>query len=61
MVFTGPLTDISNKSRKVMFLGSRARPVRRTDNFIAICELVVYAMFDPVCSQYFAVNCEPIV
>jgi hypothetical protein len=30
--FTQPLTEISTKSIKVMFLGSRARPERRADN-----------------------------
>jgi hypothetical protein len=27
-----PLTEMSARSRKIMFLGSRARPVRRADN-----------------------------
>jgi hypothetical protein len=30
--FTQHLTEMSARSRKVMFLGSRARPVRRADN-----------------------------
>jgi hypothetical protein len=30
-----------------MFLGSRARPVRRADNLTAICEPIVYTMWDP--------------
>jgi hypothetical protein len=45
--FTQPLTQISTKGRKVMFLGSKARPVRRADNLPAICELIVYTMWDP--------------
>jgi hypothetical protein len=30
-----------------MFLGSRARPVRRADNVTAICEPIVYTLWDP--------------
>jgi hypothetical protein len=37
MGVTQPLTEISTRSRKINFLGSRARPVRRTDNLAAIC------------------------
>jgi hypothetical protein len=33
--------------QKIMFLGSRARPVRRTDNITAICEPIDYTMWDP--------------
>jgi hypothetical protein len=29
------------RSRKIMFLGSKVRPMRRTDNLTAICELIV--------------------
>jgi hypothetical protein len=36
-----PLTEMSTRSRKIMFLGSRARPVRRADSLIAICEPIV--------------------
>jgi hypothetical protein len=36
---TQPLTEMSTRSRKIMFLGSIARPVRRADNLTAICEL----------------------
>jgi hypothetical protein len=32
------------RSRKIMFLGSRAQPVRRAGNLTAICELVVQTM-----------------
>jgi hypothetical protein len=39
--FTQPLTEMSTRSRKIIFLGSRALPVRRTDNFTAICEPIV--------------------
>jgi hypothetical protein len=30
-----------------MFLGSKARPVRSADNLSAICEPIVYTMWDP--------------
>jgi hypothetical protein len=30
-----------------MFVGSRARPVRRADSLTAICEPTVYTMLDP--------------
>jgi hypothetical protein len=30
-----------------MFLGSRARPVRKSDNFIAVFEPTVQTMWDP--------------
>jgi hypothetical protein len=39
--FTQPLTEMSTRSRKIMFLGSRARPVRRADNLTSICEPIV--------------------
>jgi hypothetical protein len=35
------------QEQKVMFLGSKVWPVRRTDNLTAICEPIVYAMLDP--------------
>jgi hypothetical protein len=35
------LTEMSTRSRKLMFLGSKARPVRRADNLTAICEPIV--------------------
>jgi hypothetical protein len=38
---TQPLTEMSTRSRKIMFLGSKARPVRRADNLTAICEPTV--------------------
>jgi hypothetical protein len=43
---TQPLTEISTRNRKIMFLGSRARPVRRADNLGAICEPIVCIMWD---------------
>jgi hypothetical protein len=43
-VFTQPLTEMSTRSRKIMFLGSRARPVHGADNLIAICEPIVETM-----------------
>jgi hypothetical protein len=30
-----------------MFVASRALPVRKADNRIAICEPIVYTMWDP--------------
>jgi hypothetical protein len=39
--FTEPLTETSTRNRKVMFLGSKERPVLRADNFAAICEPIV--------------------
>jgi hypothetical protein len=35
--FTQSLTEMSTRSRKIMFLGSRVRPVRRADNLTTIC------------------------
>jgi hypothetical protein len=45
--FTQPLTEMSTRSRKIMFLGSRARSVRRADNPTAACEPIVQTMRDP--------------
>jgi hypothetical protein len=39
--FTQPLTEMSTRSRRIMFLESRARPVRRADSLTAICEPTV--------------------
>jgi hypothetical protein len=30
-----------------MFLGNKVRPVRRADKLTAICEQIVYTMWDP--------------
>jgi hypothetical protein len=45
--FTQSLTEMSTRSRKIMFLLSRARPVCRADNFTDICEPIAYSMFEP--------------
>jgi hypothetical protein len=45
--FTQPLTEISNRNRKIMFLGSRMRPLRRADSLTALCEMIVCTMWDP--------------
>jgi ABC-type cobalt transport system substrate-binding protein len=45
--FTQPLTQMSTRSRKTMFLGSYAQPVRRADKLTAIYEPFVQAMWDP--------------
>jgi hypothetical protein len=42
--FTQLLTEMSTRSRKIMFLGSRARPVLRADNLTAVCEPIVHTM-----------------
>jgi hypothetical protein len=36
--FTQPVTEMSTRGRKIMFLRSGARPVRRADRFTAICK-----------------------
>jgi hypothetical protein len=36
-----------NQKQKIMFLESRARPVRRAEKITAICEPIAYAMWDP--------------
>jgi hypothetical protein len=45
--FTQPLTELSTRSRKLMFLGSKARPERKADNLTAIYEPIVLTMWDP--------------
>jgi hypothetical protein len=42
--FTEPLTEMSTRSRKIMFLGSKTRPMRRGSNLIAICKPIVWTM-----------------
>jgi hypothetical protein len=39
--FIQPLAEMSTRSRKVMFLESKVRPVSKADNLAAICELIV--------------------
>jgi hypothetical protein len=39
--YTQPLTEMSTKRRKIMFLGSRARPVLRADNLATFYEPTV--------------------
>jgi hypothetical protein len=39
--FTQPLTEMGTRSRKIIFLGSRAQPVHMADNLTAICEPIV--------------------
>jgi hypothetical protein len=39
--FTQPLTEMCTISGKIIFLESRARPVRRADNLTAISETIV--------------------
>jgi hypothetical protein len=41
LAFIHPLTEMSTRSRQVMFMGSRARPVNRADDLTAICETIV--------------------
>jgi hypothetical protein len=45
--FTQPLTEFITRSRKIIFLGSRAGPVRKSNNLTAICEPIVYTMWNP--------------
>jgi hypothetical protein len=40
-------TEMSTTRRKVMFVGSRARPVLRADNLTAVCEPIVWTVWDP--------------
>jgi hypothetical protein len=40
-VNTFEFTEMSTRSRKIMFLGSRERPVRRAVDLTAICEPTV--------------------
>jgi hypothetical protein len=35
------VTEMNTRSRKIMFLGSRARLVRKADNLTAICKPTV--------------------
>jgi hypothetical protein len=35
------------EGRKILFLGSKVRLVHRADNLAAICEAIVYTMWDP--------------
>jgi hypothetical protein len=45
--FTQSLTEMSTRSWKIVFLGSRARPVRSVDNLTLACEPTVLTMWDP--------------
>jgi hypothetical protein len=45
---TQPLTEMSTRRRKILFLGSRVRPMRRADYLAAICEPTVQTMWDPL-------------
>jgi hypothetical protein len=39
--FTQPLTEMSTRSKKIIVVGSGARPVRKNDNLTAIWEPTV--------------------
>jgi hypothetical protein len=41
LVFTQPPTKMSTRSREIVFLGSKARPVHKDDNLTAVCEPTV--------------------
>jgi hypothetical protein len=45
--FTQPLTEMSTRSRKIMFLASEVLLVCRADNLAAICEPILSTMWDP--------------
>jgi hypothetical protein len=38
---TQPLTEMSTRNRKIMFLGSKVQPVRRADKLATVCEQIV--------------------
>jgi hypothetical protein len=38
---TWPVTEMSSRSRKIMFLGNEVWPVCRAENRTSICELIV--------------------
>jgi hypothetical protein len=41
-------TEMNTRNVKIiMFLGSKVRRVRKADNLTAICEPIVYTMWDP--------------
>jgi hypothetical protein len=40
-IFNLPVTEMSTRSREIMFLRSKVRPVRWADNLIAISEPIV--------------------
>jgi hypothetical protein len=42
-----PLTEMSIRSVKLTFPGSKVRRVHRADNLTAICEPIVYKIWDP--------------
>jgi hypothetical protein len=42
-----PVTEMSTRDRKIMFLGSRTRQGREADNLTAICEPTVWTLWDP--------------
>jgi hypothetical protein len=41
LILPAVLTEKSTRSREIMFLGSKVRPVRMVDNLTAICEPTV--------------------
>jgi hypothetical protein len=41
MFFFSLLTEMSTRYIKIMFLGSKVRPVRGADNFATICEPII--------------------
>jgi hypothetical protein len=43
---TQPVTEMSIRNRKIVFLWSRARPVPKAESLTAICEPIVYTMWD---------------
>jgi hypothetical protein len=59
--FTQPLTEMCTRSRKIIFRGSKVRPVRRAVNVTAICEPIVYQLYSrgwvaPFQTHYFSEN-----
>jgi hypothetical protein len=46
-MFAQPLTEMITRIIKIMFLGTRARPERRSGNLAAISEPTFQTMWDP--------------
>jgi hypothetical protein len=41
MLICQPLIEMSTRNEKIMFLGTKVRPVSRADNLTAMCEPIV--------------------
>jgi hypothetical protein len=45
--FAVPLTEMSSRHRKIMFIRSRTRPVCKANNLTVICEPTIWTTWDP--------------